>query len=156
MQDALGVIQGGMPVNLGDYILSDADLNRVAAELGQQNPGPSSMQVCYDGITLCQQRQNVADPGNFISCCYALAVCCCFVLVLCLQPTSQEAIDNLEHVTLGKNTLKESDLASCPVCSEAFADAETGTSAKRLPCQHLYHDSCILPWLERGALLVCM
>lgn len=34
---------------------------------------------------------------------------------------------------------------SCPICSEDFAvdDCET-----RLPCSHIFHRACVLPWLE--------
>lgn len=34
---------------------------------------------------------------------------------------------------------------SCPICSEEFF---VGGSAQKLPCTHLFHRSCILPWLE--------
>jgi hypothetical protein len=67
-----------------------------------------------------------------------------------LQPASQEAINNLEHVTLGKDKLQETD-TTCPVCSDSFEDVSaSGSSAKRMPCGHLFHDECLLPWLSRG------
>lgn len=33
---------------------------------------------------------------------------------------------------------------ACPVCHEAYAALE---QVVELPCQHCYHESCILPWL---------
>ena len=34
--------------------------------------------------------------------------------------------------------------AQCAVCKDGI---EAGEGARRLPCAHLYHDGCILPWL---------
>ncbi|GFT51876.1 e3 ubiquitin-protein ligase RNF126, partial [Trichonephila clavipes] len=36
----------------------------------------------------------------------------------------------------------------CAVCLEKFNLQE---KAKQLPCSHLYHEKCIIPWLERQA-----
>eukprot|EP00045_Choanoeca_perplexa_P006237 m.52942 g.52942 ORF g.52942 m.52942 type:complete len:212 (+) comp13533_c0_seq1:127-762(+) len=33
----------------------------------------------------------------------------------------------------------------CPVCQEIFAD---GDECKQLPCNHLFHNDCIQPWLQ--------
>lgn len=35
---------------------------------------------------------------------------------------------------------------SCPICSEDFA---VGTKATSLPCGHMFHGECVLPWLEQ-------
>jgi len=34
---------------------------------------------------------------------------------------------------------------SCPICSEDFAVKAVAT---RLPCSHVFHHSCVVPWLE--------
>lgn len=34
---------------------------------------------------------------------------------------------------------------SCPICSEDFV---LGNEALRLPCSHIFHDACVMPWLE--------
>ncbi|XP_005406085.1 PREDICTED: E3 ubiquitin-protein ligase RNF126 isoform X1 [Chinchilla lanigera] len=34
----------------------------------------------------------------------------------------------------------------CPVCKDDYA---LGESVRQLPCNHLFHDGCIVPWLEQ-------
>lgn len=59
-------------------------------------------------------------------------------------PAAKSAIDSLPLVTI---TAKEmnSELNQCAVCQEYF---EEGTQVKQIPCKHLYHEDCILPWLK--------
>ena len=57
-------------------------------------------------------------------------------------PASKAAIDSLPTIEIDENHL---DLEShCAVCKEAF---EMGTSVREMPCKHIYHQDCILPWL---------
>ncbi|CAL1147577.1 unnamed protein product [Cladocopium goreaui] len=47
----------------------------------------------------------------------------------------------------------ERDASICAVCLEAFGDRQ---KVLRLPCQHLFHDSCLQPWMEnRGSCPKC-
>lgn len=39
------------------------------------------------------------------------------------------------------------EMPSCPVCSEELEELEP---VRRMPCGHLYHGDCILPWLARA------
>ncbi|CAI0375743.1 unnamed protein product [Linum tenue] len=55
-------------------------------------------------------------------------------------PASPTAIEALPTV---KITAKDPNF-SCPVCKEEF---EAGEEGKEMPCQHLYHTGCIVPWL---------
>ncbi|KAH1031108.1 hypothetical protein J1N35_043282 [Gossypium stocksii] len=59
-------------------------------------------------------------------------------------PASKSAIDALPSVKIAKNNLN-SEFNQCAVCMDEF---EEGAEAKQMPCKHLYHKDCILPWLE--------
>ncbi|KAK8617465.1 hypothetical protein V6N13_080381 [Hibiscus sabdariffa] len=59
-------------------------------------------------------------------------------------PASKSAIEALPSVNITKNDLN-SEFNQCAVCMDEF---EEGTEAKQMPCKHLYHKDCILPWLE--------
>jgi Zn finger protein HypA/HybF involved in hydrogenase expression len=55
--------------------------------------------------------------------------------------------------TVMKEKLRRTELSldmlcsqpNCPICSEDF---NIGTKALQLPCSHLFHDHCVMPWLE--------
>ncbi|GKA30705.1 probable E3 ubiquitin-protein ligase RHC2A [Tanacetum coccineum] len=59
------------------------------------------------------------------------------------QPASKAAIEALETIEI-----KESHIVSdlhCAVCKDVF---ELKTEVKEMPCKHLYHSECIIPWLS--------
>lgn len=96
----------GRPIaNLGDFAWGN-DLERIIAQLGEQNPG--------------------SNPRT---------------------PTSQAEIDRLPSLTIGTDSLKGADLNECPVCCEEFKQTQ-GAVCRRLPCDHIFHEGCILPWLR--------
>ncbi|KAK9117849.1 hypothetical protein Scep_015942 [Stephania cephalantha] len=59
-------------------------------------------------------------------------------------PASKTAVEGLPDVTITEEMM-ESDCAQCAVCKDMF---EVGGEAKQMPCKHIYHPDCILPWLE--------
>ncbi|KAE8711777.1 E3 ubiquitin-protein ligase RING1-like [Hibiscus syriacus] len=59
-------------------------------------------------------------------------------------PASKSAIEALPSVNITKDN-SDSEFNQCAVCMDEF---EEGTEAKQMPCKHLYHKDCILPWLE--------
>lgn len=67
-------------------------------------------------------------------------------------PASSSAIRGLPNVIITKDHEKDGSLV-CAVCKDPLRiDAE----AKQLPCLHLYHSTCILPWLRaRNSCPVC-
>lgn len=59
-------------------------------------------------------------------------------------PASKAAVAALPTLPFSKDCFQEDD-ACCAICREVF---EFGEEVKELPCQHIYHSGCILPWLE--------
>lgn len=56
-------------------------------------------------------------------------------------PASKSAIENLKEIEISS-----ADSKQCPVCLKEFED---GISAKCMPCKHVFHKECIIPWLEK-------
>lgn len=59
-------------------------------------------------------------------------------------PASKSAIEGLPNISVTEELLA-SDSSQCAVCKDTF---ELRESAKQMPCKHIYHSDCILPWLE--------
>ncbi|XP_021750565.1 E3 ubiquitin-protein ligase RING1-like [Chenopodium quinoa] len=59
-------------------------------------------------------------------------------------PASKRAIDGLPNVVITAEVVN-SDSNSCAVCKNEF---EVDSSAKQMPCKHLYHSDCLIPWLQ--------
>lgn len=59
-------------------------------------------------------------------------------------PASKRAIDGLPDVVITAEIVN-SDSNSCAVCMNEF---EVDSNAKQMPCKHLYHSDCLIPWLQ--------
>ncbi|GMI84880.1 BCA2 zinc finger ATL 11, RING-H2 finger C2A [Hibiscus trionum] len=59
------------------------------------------------------------------------------------SPASKAAVDAIPTVEIDDTHIHEE--VCCAVCKEQF---ELGTKVLNMPCNHLYHSSCILPWLQ--------
>ncbi|XP_074575249.1 putative E3 ubiquitin-protein ligase RHC1A [Curcuma longa] len=59
-------------------------------------------------------------------------------------PASQSSIDAMPTIKINQRHLQGE--SHCPVCKEMF---EIGSEAREMPCKHLYHAECIIPWLEQ-------
>ncbi|KAH7837747.1 hypothetical protein Vadar_017483 [Vaccinium darrowii] len=66
-------------------------------------------------------------------------------------PATRSSIEAMPTVTIIQSHLN-TDL-HCPVCKEEF---ELGCEAKQMPCKHIYHSECIVPWLvQHNSCPVC-
>jgi hypothetical protein len=74
-------------------------------------------------------RVRIFSQGNHV-----LFFCCVCVMITILI-----------HVVYASCVIIEHKVA-CPVCRDDF-DLESKTV--RLPCSHLFHAPCILPWIEK-------
>ncbi|PON76346.1 43kDa postsynaptic protein [Trema orientale] len=59
-------------------------------------------------------------------------------------PAPDSVISAVPTVKIRESHLNK-DSEYCPVCKEEF---EVGGEAKELPCKHIYHPDCIVPWLR--------
>ncbi|KAI5092799.1 E3 ubiquitin-protein ligase RNF126, partial [Silurus meridionalis] len=59
-------------------------------------------------------------------------------------PADREKIKNLPTIQITDEHV--GDGLECPVCKEDYSEGE---SVRQLPCNHLFHNDCIVPWLEQ-------
>ncbi|KAK8936291.1 E3 ubiquitin-protein ligase RING1 [Platanthera zijinensis] len=57
-------------------------------------------------------------------------------------PASKVAVESLPSITITPSHIAMDSY--CAVCKEAF---ELGGEAREMPCKHIFHEDCILPWL---------
>ncbi|KAK1698271.1 hypothetical protein QYE76_014968 [Lolium multiflorum] len=66
-------------------------------------------------------------------------------------PASKAAVDSMPTVPIAAAHVRAD--CHCAVCKEPF---ELGAEAREMPCKHIYHEGCILPWLQlRNSCPVC-
>ena len=66
-------------------------------------------------------------------------------------PASKSAIESMPTIEIDETHLFIE--SHCAVCKEQF---EFGSEAREMPCKHIYHSDCILPWLSiRNSCPVC-
>ncbi|KAF5802550.1 putative transcription factor C2H2 family [Helianthus annuus] len=67
------------------------------------------------------------------------------------SPASKAAVESMPVIQI--SDVHVSTELQCAVCIEAF---EIGDDAREMPCKHIYHSDCILPWLNvRNSCPVC-
>ncbi|KAK3225384.1 hypothetical protein Dsin_005246 [Dipteronia sinensis] len=59
-------------------------------------------------------------------------------------PASKSAVEGLPNIKITEQMMS-SDSSQCAVCKDSF---ELNEEARQMPCKHIYHSDCILPWLE--------
>lgn len=66
-------------------------------------------------------------------------------------PASRSAIDAMPTIKISHRHLRSD--SHCPVCHDQF---ELGSEARQMPCNHIYHSDCIVPWLvQHNSCPVC-
>lgn len=66
-------------------------------------------------------------------------------------PASRSSIDAMPVVKITQRHLRSN--SHCPVCQDKF---ELGSEARQMPCDHIYHSDCIVPWLvQHNSCPVC-
>ncbi|KAM0887720.1 hypothetical protein ACQ4PT_028851 [Festuca glaucescens] len=66
-------------------------------------------------------------------------------------PASKAAVESMPTVPIAAAHVRAD--CHCAVCKEPFL---LGAEAREMPCAHIYHEDCILPWLQlRNSCPVC-
>lgn len=61
------------------------------------------------------------------------------------SPTTKEALQSLVTKTLAQEEISSMGVENiCAICKEEFY---VGDNCKTLPCVHIFHSQCIVPWL---------
>jgi E3 ubiquitin-protein ligase RNF115/126 len=60
-------------------------------------------------------------------------------------PAAKSVLSSLPDVLVTHAMVAAAEGAECAVCKEDFSPGEV---AKQMPCKHIYHTDCIVPWLE--------
>lgn len=113
-------VRGGLEENLGILVSDGSGGSRgLPRSLGDYFVGP--------GLDLLIQRLAENDPNRYGT-----------------PPAAKTAVDALPTVKISEEHMR-SDFSQCVVCMEEF---EFGAETRQMPCKHLYHPDCILPWLK--------
>lgn len=59
-------------------------------------------------------------------------------------PAPSAAVEAMPTIKINSRHLVNN--SHCPVCKDRF---EVGGEAREMPCKHIYHSDCILPWLAQ-------
>ncbi|XP_019460276.1 PREDICTED: probable E3 ubiquitin-protein ligase RHC1A isoform X4 [Lupinus angustifolius] len=66
-------------------------------------------------------------------------------------PAARSSIDAMPTIRITQAHLRSD--SHCPVCKDKF---ELGSEAREMPCNHIYHSDCIVPWLiQHNSCPVC-
>eukprot|EP00262_Sarcandra_glabra_P012474 TRINITY_DN3223_c2_g1_i1.p1 TRINITY_DN3223_c2_g1~~TRINITY_DN3223_c2_g1_i1.p1 ORF type:complete len:259 (-),score=38.25 TRINITY_DN3223_c2_g1_i1:738-1514(-) len=66
-------------------------------------------------------------------------------------PASKAAVESMPTIEIVASHIGMD--SHCAVCMDAF---ELGSEAREMPCKHIYHSDCIVPWLSlRNSCPVC-
>lgn len=67
-------------------------------------------------------------------------------------PASAELIASLSRTKVSAEQCTAEDLAPCAICKDALVeDGETEAVALRLPCKHVFHETCATMWLRQSS-----
>jgi E3 ubiquitin-protein ligase RNF115/126 len=122
-----GLMEGGANIQV---LLDDASVN-LGPGLGMGRVGGASFGDYFVGPGLEQLIEQLAenDPNRYGT-----------------PPAAKSALSLLPDVVVTDAMVAAAaDGAECAVCKEDFSPGEV---AKQMPCKHIYHADCIVPWLE--------
>lgn len=117
-------------------------------EGGRGQPGrPRRGQQLLVGLTGGAQSAN-SDPADFVWGARGLDSIISGLLESMSDrgppPAKKDKVDAIPVVTATQEIVDE-NVDGCTVCKDAF---KVGDTLRKLPCKHLFHETCIIPWLK--------
>lgn len=69
-------------------------------------------------------------------------------------PASKEVVQTLEEIKYKQGGSDDEKPVKCAICLKTSSELDEGDPSREivfkvLPCTHTFHDTCILPWLEK-------
>jgi E3 ubiquitin-protein ligase RNF115/126 len=61
-------------------------------------------------------------------------------------PASKSEVEKLQKEIVHEDNLEKYKDCECAVCKEAYSKLE---KTIKMPCNHLFHEDCIIPWLKQ-------
>ncbi|KAI5081289.1 hypothetical protein GOP47_0004472 [Adiantum capillus-veneris] len=61
-------------------------------------------------------------------------------------PAAKSEVEKLPKIKIREEHLESELWSQCPVCKDDF---ELQAEVQQMPCKHIYHPDCILPWLAQ-------
>lgn len=121
-----GLMEGGANIQV---LLDDSGVS-LGPGLGIGRVGGASFGDYFVGPGLEQLIEQLAenDPNRYGT-----------------PPAAKSALSSLPDVVVTDAMVAAAEGAECAVCKEDFSPGEV---AKQMPCKHIYHTDCIVPWLE--------
>uniref|UniRef100_A0A0D9XKW0 RING-type E3 ubiquitin transferase n=1 Tax=Leersia perrieri TaxID=77586 RepID=A0A0D9XKW0_9ORYZ len=121
------LVDGGTNIQV---LLDDASFSLGAGGIGRGGIGGASFGDYFVGPGLEQLIEQLAenDPNRYGT-----------------PPAAKSVLSALPDVIVTDAMVAATDGAECAVCKEDFSPGE---GAKQMPCKHIYHADCIMPWLD--------
>jgi hypothetical protein len=126
----------------GSTVLMDrGDITFASKSVCAETAGAASLLVVQGPGREKEWPLQMVDSGNELS-----GRCVSIPVVMVSHRDGDRIKKAIHRQHLTSCLSRTATVEACPVCVDAF---HTGDTITFLPCQHLFHDTCISPWLTK-------